>query len=309
MTLPKLIKAYRDFFVFDLSWHLYRSYHSFRELSVTTRKGIKPTGHIYGVIKSIMDVRNKYPDSVIFLCKDGNPIHRKEENPDYKGNRQKTGYDLYQDVDDIVQLAYAFPNVYKVYHPNYEADDIMYSLAKQIERENPEAITYIFSGDDDLLQALSDRVFLFRRFKRGELDLINETFFKENKTMYKKYRACPIEKLSIFRSIVGDSSDNIKGLERMPKELAKRISEKCEGIEDIDKVDIPDLTEAKKRHLERVREEVDLIKSNHRIMELKEVPLELERKLDKERLKRLISVYELNSLKHYLFKKSMSRIN
>ena len=48
------------------------------------------------------------------------------------------------------------PNLMFAYHPEEEADDLMYSLAKLYGEKG--SFCYIYSGDDDLLQSITDKI-------------------------------------------------------------------------------------------------------------------------------------------------------
>ena len=127
-------------------------------------------------------------------------------------------YNIMQDRDLIYCLAMLHPKVRVAYHPDQEADQVMYTIAKKAERKGDSVV--IYSGDDDMLQTLSPAVSIYRGKDKGVKKVITYESYLEDPRMIDKYKKVPVEKLPEYRSLVGDSSDNLKVLHRFPKELA-----------------------------------------------------------------------------------------
>ena len=126
--INELLKEHSNQYVIlvDLSWILYRSHYAFKYL--TNDEGIE-TGSYYGLSKTIQTLTESYEDCLILLVDDGNPVERKELNESYKGNREHSVHfsDKKHTVDCMIQY---LPNVYRVYHPTLEADDLMFSISR-----------------------------------------------------------------------------------------------------------------------------------------------------------------------------------
>jgi len=208
-------------YLFDLSWHMYRSYHSFGFMSAEVNGFQKPTGHIFGVLSSIQSVLKQNPKAHITLCLDGH-AGGKEIIEGYKAGRTKLAYDIMQDTELIQVLATKHPNVEVVGNPNAEADLVMHVLAKWYESKGDEVV--IFSGDDDMLQSLSPNISIYRGMsKDGEVWITPEEYHK-NERLVSKYHNCPIDRLPEFRALIGDKSDNITGIPRIPRKLALQLA-------------------------------------------------------------------------------------
>lgn len=296
----KLVDQKKEVFLIDFSWVYYKSYYAFGNLSVplesySVKNEInretdyqvdndtevvtkeKRTGHIFGLLQTLVSMKRRNKNCMIVLCKDGIPEDRKEENEDYKADRSHDlEYNIWQDVDIIEDMAFRIHDVYFAHNPKLEADDVLYSLAKKIEKNTENTYPYIFSSDNDLLQAMSDRIKIARKInKRDGLKVIDEEYLNSNKSMIRNFRYCPTEKLPVYRAIIGDSSDNLDGLYRFPRKLATMIAKKCNTIEDVKKVEFEDLDEEERKpsyekHLQRCKDEFELLKSNYKIMKLEE---------------------------------------
>ena len=223
-----------EVFLLDLSWVMYKSYYGYDNLSVEIDGIERFTGHIYGVIRTLMSIKEYNNKAMIVLCEDGNPEERREENEDYKANREHDlKFNIWDDLNVIYDMAYRMRSVYKAYNPKLEADDLLYAISKNIEKETENTYVYIHSSDNDLLQALSDKVKIVRKVSKYEIDVIDKDNLYDRKSMVKNFRNCPVDKLAFYRAIVGDKSDNLEGLSRFPRKFATKIAKKCDEIEDL----------------------------------------------------------------------------
>lgn len=196
----------------DLSWTMYRSYYTLGHLTIEKNGMTKPTGHIFGALTDVeRALRRGYK---VILCLDGAP-QGKLLNSSYKAGRQKLSYNIMQDRDTIISLALMHPLVRAAHNPSLEADEIMAELSRRYSSKGDKV--EILSGDDDLLQTLSDSV----RIRRGptDKDVITVKSYMESEHFIKKYHKVAPKDLPKYRAIVGDKSDNLRGIERIPREL------------------------------------------------------------------------------------------
>jgi DNA polymerase-1 len=175
-------------------------------------------------------------------------------------------YDIHQDVQDILDVATMIPGVYYAQHPELEADDLLYSLAKKFEKSAVEKV-YIYSGDDDLLQAVSEKVVVIRKWEsspRTPLEVLGISYVKE------KYGVSP-DRFPFYKMIVGDTSDNIPGLPRFPRLLLQQICNDCDALDKIFTWTGSGLSKANVAHVQRLREEKSKILRNYCLVKLNEV--------------------------------------
>src|SRR5437016_1132173 len=153
---------------------------------------------IYNFFRNLRATVEQFqPTKVIFVL-DGHAKHRYEISAEYKANRiiktgaaQTTNEQVFKSADSIKQLLQLLP-VTLAYHPDFEADDLIYTLVDNLKEED----VIIVSGDSDFIQLLQKDY--------SKLKLYNP--FK------KEYIEPPPFVYMIFKILWGDKSDNIKGL-------------------------------------------------------------------------------------------------
>lgn len=210
--IDTLLSKYKgkEVILVDLSWVLYRSYYAFKGLSNSLGE---LTGQYYGLSNQLKTIIKSYPDALILLVDDGHPVDRKELNESYKGNREHPVH--FQDKKHIVDcIIQHLDNVYRVYNPVAEADDLLFSISKHTDYNNTFTI---YTTDKDLYQALSPQCFLSSEIKNG-------TFIKKHtdSEQYTKYFS-DLEpyQLPFYRAVLGDPSDNLKVIRpRFPSKVA-----------------------------------------------------------------------------------------
>jgi len=181
---------------------------------------------------------------------------RTEINADYKANRpdfsqmpeEETPFSQLTDIFkalDCIGIRYAETTV-------CEADDWMAGYAKKYGTEN--TVT-ILSHDSDLFQLINKNVCVLRY--RGDNSVLrNEEYIKE------KLKITP-QNYATFKSLTGDSSDNIKGVYKIGPKTAADLVNRFGGIEEIiagiDKIEKPSLRVSLSESIERMRLNYKLI--------------------------------------------------
>lgn len=197
----------------DTSWVLHRSFHAY-SLSVTHDGVEYPTGHVYGAIRAVKSLMEKYPQADIFLCKDSRPYRKIEAFPDYKADRGDKKFNLHKAYDHVACLLSRKSRCFSTFLDGYEADDVIAFWAKNSKEE-----VIIFSGDDDLLQVVGGRVRIGRKFEpSGRLVLLTDVY------CHLRHGVGP-DSLAFYKVIVGES-DNIRGIPSFPREMARQIATK-----------------------------------------------------------------------------------
>lgn len=149
---------------------------------------------IHTFFRSIKPIVEKFsPDHVYFVL-DGRPKKRLELNQDYKGTRKYHNDDGFREqrkaILDLVRESVPF---IVIRHPETEADDVIADLTLNIIPQSDEKV--IVSSDTDFIQLLQDC---------------------ENTKLYnpvsKSYREAPEYSYVMWKSLRGDSADNIRGL-------------------------------------------------------------------------------------------------
>ena len=146
---------------------------------------------------------------------------RHQEYPEYKANRKKMDDDFKNQIpwtQEIVEKL-SIPNIVV---PTYEADDIIYTLAKKYGQHTDVQID-IYSSDKDLKQLLADNVFCIDAMKG--ITTTTSLFIKE-------YGFEPKHILE-YLALIGDSADNIKGVNGIGPKKASDLVQKYQTIDNI----------------------------------------------------------------------------
>ncbi len=170
------------------------------------------TGLEYGFLRSIQSLQKKMPTHTVVICFD--PKTSPKRNPNegcYKANRTPMPAEFYERVDVFKRFLKSFYPI--VEHPDNEADDLLAVLSRDYDGPH-----YIYTNDDDLLQCIDEQrqVFVLKSFG-------SKLFEWNTMKVLKKYGVLPKD-LPLFRTFVGDKSDNLFGVPRIPRKyLAKLI--------------------------------------------------------------------------------------
>lgn len=182
---------------------LYRAHFSHLGLDY---KG-KLVSAIYGMPQIVASIIKRLKPNDLYLCWDGKKSKRRLEIcPDYKGKRKKFGFDYEQIIKQRLTCMRIFRclGVKQVYSQNMEADDYIYMLVRKFKKD-PNNLIYIVSSDKDFHQLLCSNVKIWN-------DKEKRLITKNNLIKYFPYTP---KQCVDYLSLVGDSSDNIKGYRGM----------------------------------------------------------------------------------------------
>ena len=254
----------------DLSWVLYKSNFIFTEDKFKTSKG-EPNGHLLG-FTNLLKTCYKL-GYMTFICEDGHCAFRRELNENYKANRNSKSF--IKDTEIIENLVNDLPNTYCVKNENYEADDLLYTLASLAWINKKEV--YIHTADKDLYQALGENIHIASKITLKQIDLIDE-----NSEQYTKNFPVPPEKLPIYRAFKGDVSDNLPAVvPGIRKELLLQLVDYI-----AEHGNIKDFKVEKKSHEKYIKsliENWNTFKTNYEIMKLNMVHFDLVEKVQEHK--------------------------
>jgi len=203
----------------------YRGYFAMGNLS--TADGV-PTSGIYGFAMIAMEIVKKLkPNKVVVAWDKAHTSTRKrlEIYPEYKAGRVKPPEDFYAQIpllrDLIMALGWGFLET-----DDYEADDIIGTLAKQADDEG-DYMTYIVSSDLDMLQIVDENTRMYRLLKGfskiEEMDV---------SAVEQKYGILKHQFLDL-KALKGDNSDNIPGVPGIGEKTAVKLLNQYETVEGI----------------------------------------------------------------------------
>jgi DNA polymerase-1 len=202
----------------------YRGYYAMPNLS--TRDGT-PTGGVFGFASLALEVIKKLePDYVaVAWDKKGTSIRKRLEIlPTYKAGRKKPPEDFFAQIPMLNELLDAF-NWPLYEYDDYEADDILGTLAKQASEKGIE--TCLITSDLDMLQLVGPLTHVYA-LKKGFTDIeqFSPEYFEE------KY-GITVDQFLDLKSLKGDSSDNIPGVPGIGEKTGVQLLQEYKTLDGI----------------------------------------------------------------------------
>lgn len=277
--------------VFDGNSIINRAYYGIRNLS--TADGFATNG-IHGFLK----IYEKYcgmvlPDMVAVTFDLRAKTFRHEMYDGYKAQRKGMPDDLAAQMEPLKSILRAM-GVCVLEKEGYEADDLIGTLSAYAESK--EYSCYIVSGDRDDFQLVSDyTTLLLPVTQKGTTETLRVTpaYLKE------KYGLTPPQMIEL-KSIMGDSSDNIKGVSGIGEKGALELICTFGSLDGVyENIDSPQI---KKGAREKLLADRDMAYLSRKLAEIcKSVPIELSEELltlkecQSKELGELLKKYELTS--------------
>ena len=186
-----------------------------------------PTGAVNGFFNSVLGVMKEYqPDYMCVLFDRREPTFRHKMSVDYKANRKGMPDDLAAQMPVVKNLLDLY-GIRRMELAGYEADDLIGTLSKQGEEQGMDV--YIFSGDHDDFQLISDKVsVIMPQSGKGK-----EPRVLFDRAMFEETYGVKPEVFVQVKALMGDNSDNIKGVEKVGEKTAfKLIADygSCENV-------------------------------------------------------------------------------
>ncbi|HOL37663.1 MAG TPA: 5'-3' exonuclease H3TH domain-containing protein, partial [Rubrivivax sp.] len=197
----------------DGSSYLYRAYHALPDLRAPDGA---PTGAVHGFIAMMKWLRERYPaEHAVCVFDAKGPTFRDAWYPQYKANRAPMPEPLVQQIEPIHEVVrlLGWP-VLEV--PGIEADDAIGTLARVAADSGHRVI--VSTGDKDLTQLVNERVTLMNTMARPPEVL-------DAAAVEAKF-GVPPERIVDYLTLVGDSVDNVPGVDKVgPKTAARWLGE------------------------------------------------------------------------------------
>ena len=190
--------------------YVFRAFHAVRHLS--NAKG-EPTNAVFGYVQMLRSVLDKLKPThvaVAFDPKGGN--FRNAIYPDYKAHRPPMPEELALQWPKVWEVTRAF-NFPLICIDNFEADDVITTLAKRAEKAGWEVT--IVSSDKDLMQLVGGHIHMLDTMKGTTYDPAG---------VAEKWGVPPGQVHDLL-SLTGDTSDNIPGVPGIgPKTAAELLA-------------------------------------------------------------------------------------
>ncbi|TMH24879.1 MAG: DNA polymerase I, partial [Betaproteobacteria bacterium] len=202
----------------DGSSYLYRAFHALPDLRNAAGE---PTGAIYGVLNMLRRLLADYKADYLACVFDARgKTFRDEMYAQYKANRPPMPDDLGAQVGPLLDAirASGWP---LLQIEGVEADDVIGTLAREAEKRGLRCV--ISTGDKDLAQLVSDRVTLVNTMSNERLDPAG---------VQAKFGVRP-ERMLDYLTLVGDSVDNVPGVDKVGPKTAAKWLEQYGSLEEV----------------------------------------------------------------------------
>lgn len=258
---------------------IYRFFYAIQN-EMRNKEGQSTRG-IYGFLSMVFKLIEDYkPDYFVVAWDLKGPTFRHKQYEGYKANRKPMPDDLASEMP-ILQSVLEAIDIKNMSLAGYEADDILGTISKRAESKDMDVL--IVTGDRDALQLASDNVNVMIN-KKG---ITNFDMYDRN-TMIKEYGMTP-EQFIDLKALMGDSSDNIKGVPGVGKVTGQKLIQEYGSIENlknkIDEISKPKLKQS-------LLDYKDILEDNKTLVTIvRDVPIEFDfedlrfDKIDKEKTK------------------------
>jgi DNA polymerase-1 len=182
-----------------------------------------PTWAVFGFFNALFSLlQTVQPDALLVTFDTSRISFRNEWYPDYKAHREDMPDDMHQQMalmtEGIEKLGIP---IFKL--PNYEADDLIGTLARQASEQGVHV--KILTGDQDAFQLVDDA----EDGARGRIEvLIPPRSTKEplktydSQAVVAKWGITP-EQVTDYKGLRGDTSDNIPGVPGIGEKTAAKL--------------------------------------------------------------------------------------
>jgi DNA polymerase-1 len=196
-----------DLVLVDGSSYLYRAFHALPPFS--NSRG-EPTGAVFGVLNMLSKFLKDYdPERIAVVFDAPGKTFRDELFAEYKAHRPPMPDDLRSQIEPLFEAVRAM-GLPILREQGVEADDVIGTLACSAAKENLSVL--ISTGDKDMAQLVSPQITLINTMSGTVLDRAG---------VKTKFDVFP-EQIIDYLALVGDSSDNIPGIDKVgPKTAAK----------------------------------------------------------------------------------------
>jgi len=211
-------------FIIDGYATLYRAHYALIRNPLTNSAGT-PTSAIFGFANQVFQlIEEEKPDYLVAAFDSKGKNFRHEIFSDYKANRSEMPDEIQTQLPYLWTLLEGM-NIPVLRVQGVEADDIIGTVAKQCNDKDFQC--NIVSGDKDFMQLINDSTFLYAPQARKR----EKEIFDSNKVI-EKWGVGPKHIIDLL-GLMGDSSDNVPGVQGVGPKTAMKLIKEYGNIENI----------------------------------------------------------------------------
>ncbi len=214
MTRATTTTKRKTLYLIDGHGQFFRAYHALRS-GMTSPVTKEPTNMTFGFVGILLKLLRDYePDylAVVVDVSGDRESFRSQLYPEYKANRDPAPDDFGLQVKRCIEIL-ELMRIPVLGMESVEADDVIATLVRRLQRDHSEIDIRIVSRDKDLSQLIGDHVELLDVHK--DQPVTPEQLFK--------YEGVKPENVRDILALMGDTSDNIPGVPGIGPKTASQL--------------------------------------------------------------------------------------
>ncbi len=280
----------KKLFLLDGHALVYRAHFAFIQRPLINSKGIN-TSAISGFLTTLMDLINNQKPTHIAVAFDPKTTFRHEFFPEYKANRDAQPEDISIAMPWIKKILEGM-NIPIMFLENYEADDVIGTIAKQAEKEG--FTVYMVTPDKDYGQLVSENIFMYKPSRQG-----NGVEILGVKEILETWEVERVDQVVDSLGLIGDSVDNIPGVQGIGPKTAVTLLREYGTVENV----IANADKIKGKNGERIKEQAERAMLSKRLATINiECPIQFDEKnfqldpMNKDMLREIFIELEFRSI-------------
>ncbi len=212
-------------FLLDGHALIYRAHFSFIGRPLMNSKGWNVSA-IQGFMRTMWDMmQHAGPTHIAVMFDPSGGTFRHEKYEPYKANREAQPDDIAMAIPWVKRICKAM-RIPVCCVDNYEADDVIGTIAKQAEKEGFEV--YMVTPDKDFGQLVDDRIKLYKPGRQG-----NDVEIWGVKEVCERWGIKRVDQVIDMLALMGDAVDNIPGLPGIGEKTATKLLEEYDNVENL----------------------------------------------------------------------------
>lgn len=220
----------KQLLLIDANSIIHRAFHA---LPPFTGPDGRPTGALYGISAMLLGILgisgitlSRRPEYAAALFDRPEPTFRDAKYKEYKAHRPPAADELVSQIIEARKLFESF-GITVFEKAGYEADDLIATLAEKF-RGTDDLQVMVLTGDRDTLQLVEGDKVVVKMFNKG----VSDTTVFDETAVEAKYGLKP-NQLIDYKALVGDPSDNIKGVPGIGPKTATELLQKYKTLENV----------------------------------------------------------------------------
>jgi DNA polymerase I len=280
----------KKLFLLDGHALVYRAHFAFIQRPLINSKGVN-TSAISGFMRTLMDLINNQKPTHIAVAFDPKRTFRHDFYPEYKANRDAQPEDISIAMPWIKKILEGM-KIPILFLENYEADDVIGTVAKQAEKEGFQV--FMVTPDKDYGQLVSENIFMYKPSRQG-----NGVEVLGVKEILETWEIDHVSQVVDSLGLIGDSVDNIPGVSGIGPKTAVTLLKEYGTIENV----IANAENIKGKNGEKIKEQADKALLSKRLATIElNCPIQFDEEnfkidpMDKDVLKDIFVELEFRSL-------------